>query len=208
MIRDLAVSCDAALYRKALDTTGFFSEEEAGLLMHTVARASPTASMLEIGSFHGRSTIFALAALGAEQRWVVVDNFRVAAAYHGHSLWALHHHLADPRVLILPMTLAEAYRHLKALRFEVIFIDGDHSFLGIAQDLALSIALAAPGARMLCHDLSECFPGVELAVDALQRAGILSEVDRVGTVGLFEVQARPAWLVDPAVFRGEELGPA
>lgn len=199
------IDYDPFLYQKALETEGFFNEEEAQLLMRAISQVSSKAKMLEIGSYYGRSTLFALAALNSEQRWVVVDSFRSAAAYSGHSFWKLHNHVADSRIIILPMTLARAYRHLYGESFDLVFIDGDHSFLGVTQDIALSIALAAPGATLLCHDVCELFPGVVAAVEALQRANVLKQEECVGTLVRFRICDRPRWLIDPAVFRGDQL---
>jgi predicted O-methyltransferase YrrM len=194
-----------ALYRRAVKTNGFFSKKEAALLMRAVMKASDEAVMLEIGSYFGRSTLFALSALKKSQRWVIVDSFREAASYSGHSFWKLTESLSDERITLLPMTIREAYPHLSGRGFDLAFIDGDHSFLGVSQDVSLSIALLNPDGRLLCHDVCDLFPGVMATVELLQSAQVIKLEEKVGTLTLFSVRTRPTWLVDPAVFRGEQL---
>lgn len=193
------------LYRRAVKTNGFFEKKEASLLMRAVMKASDEAVMLEIGSYFGRSTLFALSALKKNQRWIIVDSFREAASYSGHSFWKLTEALSDKRISLLPMTMREAYPHLLGRGFDLAFVDGDHSFLGVSQDVSLSIALLNLDGMLLCHDVCDLFPGVMATVELLQSAQVIELEEKVGTLTLFRVRSHPAWLVDPAVFRGEQL---
>jgi predicted O-methyltransferase YrrM len=190
-----------SLYLKAQETDGFFDVMEADFLIRTIHMMPGSAHMLEIGSYKGRSTLFALSALTKAQTWIVVDAFRTAAAYSEHSFWDLHRHLDDPRAIILPMTLANAYPHLDRIGMDLVFIDGDHSFLGISQDLALGISLCKDGALLLCHDYCDLFPGVVASLDNLVRLKILEPVESVKTLACFRVVLKPAWLTDPSVYR-------
>jgi predicted O-methyltransferase YrrM len=193
-----------ALYHNAITTAGFFSENEASLLIDSVAMAGEGALMLEVGSFMGRSTLFALSAISDSQRWIVVDSFQSAAAYTGHSFWQLDSALAG-HATILPATFVEAYPHLRERRFDCVFIDADHSFRGFATDVALALALLRPKGLLLCHDVTEVFPGVALVVEALIRAGVLQEEVRVESLVRFRAALRPSWLVEPEPFRDGEL---
>lgn len=191
----------------ALDTDGFFAEEEAEFLRDQVDRLPGNASLLEVGSYKGRSSQFILASMAAEQRLVCVDVFRAAASYEGHSYAGLRIALNDPRVTVLPMTLRSAFRHLHEERFALTLVDADHSYTGAVEDLCLSVALAARGSTLLCHDVDEeLFPGVVAAIESLVARGVLLEVgERVGSLGGYEVISRPTWLIDPGVYRDEEL---
>jgi predicted O-methyltransferase YrrM len=193
------------LYERALNTEGFFEVEEATLLMKAVTMMPSEAIMLEIGSYYGRSTLFALSALSPDQRWVVVDSFRDAASYSGHSFWKLAQTLTDNRISLLPMTLQNAFLHLPQQNFDLVFVDGDHSFLGVTQDLSLSIALLKPGGNLLCHDVCELFPGVEATINLLESLDVIKMVEKVGSLALFSVHSRPSWLIDPSVYRGEQI---
>ena len=190
---------------RAEQTDGFFGRDEADFLMDAVASAPDGAAILEIGSYKGRSTLFLLAAMRPGQSLYSVDSFRTAAAYAGHSYSSLIAHVNDPRHHLLPMTLAEARHHLQPIAFDVVFIDGDHSFLGVSQDLALSVELSRPGAMLLCHDVGELFPGVQAATQALVSMAVLKERGRVSSLVAYRVAGRPSWLTDPDVYRDAEL---
>jgi predicted O-methyltransferase YrrM len=194
-----------ATLARAEQTDGFFAREEADFLMDTVTSAPDGASILEVGSYKGRSTLFLLAAMRPGQRLFSVDSFRTAASYAGHSYSSLLTHVNDPRHHLLPMTLREARPHLQAIPFDVVFIDGDHSFVGASQDLALSVELARAGATILCHDVTDLFPGVQAATQALVSMAVLKESGRVSSLVAYSVTGRPSWLTDPAVYRDAEL---
>jgi len=193
------------LLARAENTDGFFGRDEADFLMAAVTSAPPDAAILEVGSYKGRSTLFLLAAMGPGQRLFSVDSFREAAAYSGHSYSSLITHVGDPRQHLLPMTLLEARPHLRGIKFDIVFVDGDHSFLGASQDLALSVELSRVGASVLCHDVTECFPGVQAATQALKSMAVLTELGRVSSLVAYRVLGRPSWLADPAVYRDLEL---
>src|SRR5512133_841955 len=127
---------DANIYQKGVQTEGFFAEDEAQLLIKVTATLSPNSNILEVGSYKGRSSLFILSAMTPDQHLFSVDSFPEAAAYSEHSLYQLHKHLDDKRVIILPTTLVQAYRNLRSHTFEMILIDADHSFVGFAQDIA------------------------------------------------------------------------
>jgi predicted O-methyltransferase YrrM len=193
------------LLARAENTDGFFGRDEADFLMDVVTSAPADAAILEVGSYKGRSTLFLLAAMGPGQRLFSVDSFRVAAAYAGHSYSSLITHIVDPRHHLLPMTLLEARSHLRGISFDIVFIDADHSYLGASQDLALSVELSRVGASVLCHDVTECFPGVQAATQAFVSMAVLTELGRVSSLVAYRVMGRPSWLTDPAVYRDCEL---
>jgi hypothetical protein len=128
-----------AMLARAERTDGFFDREEANFLMDAVASVSKGTAILEVSSYKGRSTLFLLAAIQPGQRLFSVDSFRTAASCKGPFLFI-------PR--------------LQAITFDVVFIDGDHSFMGVSQDLALGVELSCAGAIPLCHDVTGLFPDV------------------------------------------------
>jgi predicted O-methyltransferase YrrM len=56
---------DPQLYSRACAVEGYFTESEASLLIRAIRTAGPSPVYLEIGSFRGRSTLFALSAMPA-----------------------------------------------------------------------------------------------------------------------------------------------
>lgn len=193
------------LLERAKQTDGFFELDEAEYLASLVTCVSPHGSLLEVGSYRGRSTLFLLAAMGPAQRLFSVDSFRTAASYAGHSYPALLAHVGDPRHHVLPMQLREAHPQLRPIAFGLALIDADHSFRGASEDLALAVDLCRVGSLLLCHDVCDLFPGVQAVTQALVAAGVLEEHGRAGTLVAFRVAERPAWLLDPGVYRDTAL---
>lgn len=69
-------------------------------------------------------------------------------------------------------TLAGYAENAPAGAFDLIFIDGDHSYEGVAADIGAALPLLAPGGLIAFHDYrSEIDPGVTRAVDELIGAG-------------------------------------
>jgi predicted O-methyltransferase YrrM len=180
-------------YERACATEGYFSEAEARLLMRAIQAAGECATYVEIGSFRGRSTLFALSVLPPCGRIVAVDAF----IYAEHSPEELRTTLADPRISVLTGTIATNWSSLASTPPSVSLIDADHSFAGVSLDLALIIGLGRLGALVATHDVSDRFPGVQAALKAFVSAGVLRHVERAEHLALWEVIARPAWLLDP-----------
>ena len=141
-----------------------------------------------------------------EQELFCIDTFRSAASYGGLSYADLRNTLNDPRATVLPMSLRAAFRHLQGTDFSLALIDADHSYAVAVEDRCLAVALAARGSTLLCHDVDEdLFPGVVAALESLTSRQILETGPKIGTLGSYTVRARPTWLLDPGVFRDEEL---
>jgi predicted O-methyltransferase YrrM len=185
---------DNDLYARACSIEGYFTEAEASLLMRAIQSAGHVPTYLEIGSFRGRSTMFALSAMPREGALVVVDAF----VYGGHSPAELKVTLADPRVSIHKGTTVDNWTVLSSCRPDVVLIDADHSFAGVALDLALVIAVTPIDGLIATHDVSDRFPGVKLAVDALASRGVLVPVEGVDDLMIWAVRRRPRWLLDPS----------
>jgi len=196
---------DRARYERALAAEGFFAPDEGELLMRVLQSAGPGCRALEVGSYRGRSALFALAALPADGRLIGVDAFIDAAGYAGHSAPDLARRVGDDRFTVIEGTLAQAWHAVAAAPCDVALVDADHSFAGASADLALAVALLRAGGTLLVHDVADWFPGVVAAVGALVRAGVLAELERVESLCAFEVVRRPRWLTVPAVDHGEEL---
>lgn len=184
---------DPNLRARASATEGYFTEREAELLMRALQSAGPSPTYLEVGSFRGRSSLFALAAMPPDGQVVAVDAF----IYAEHSPSELHSTLEDPRVRIYEGTVIGNWHPLSSYRPDVVLVDADHSFAGTVLDLALVLALTPVGGLIATHDVSERFPGVRAAVDVLGRSGVLGYADSADDLVVWTVERRPAWLLDP-----------
>lgn len=190
---------DHGLIQRALATPGYFHEDEADLLMECVASIPADTHVLEVGCYHGRSTLFGLAALPTTSLWFSIDSFRRAAGYQDHTLLQTSRNIRDHRWRLIPTTLEAATPHLTGLNFGLAFVDGDHSFIGASTDIARCISLLVPGRRLLCHDYTPLFPGVMHTVDTMVTAGVVKPKAQVRTLIELVVTETPPWLIDPRV---------
>ncbi len=152
--------------------------------------------MLEIGSYHGRSTACMAAYLRPHETLVVCDAFaqptddvypdRPSPEGLQRNLLSMHPQLdwqqVDVRVgLSRDLQLGEA-------QFRFIHIDGGHSQAEALTDMQLCAAHLAPQGVMVVDDYENAYwPGVTAAVDAFLAAHgdftILADLNRHGAVG-------------------------
>jgi len=149
---------------------GWFGPLEGRLLYRLAAAADPAGCIVEIGSWQGRSTIWlaagALAGRGA--RVVAIDPHR------GTSLRApgqttepdLRRNLAeagvDAQVEVVVATSAEAAAGWSR-PVSLLWIDGDHEYESVREDLELWEPHLMPGAAVALHD-TFVWPGPERLV--------------------------------------------
>jgi SAM-dependent methyltransferase len=73
-------------------------------------------------------------------------------------------------------------------RFDVVFIDGDHSYRGAANDLRAWGRRVAPGGVILVHDAVPAFPGVMRALSEFERESVVQvEWPLEGTLAVVRV---------------------
>lgn len=151
---------------------GWISPLEQGV----IEAAVPGKRVLEIGTYLGRSTVIALNA-GAREV-VSVDPHTLGETWAAFLRLLSDHSVRN--VIPLCMTSAEASLHPAASGdFDVIFIDGDHSYEAVALDLTLWLPRLVSGGLLLVHDVGYSHVGVD---KALEQAGIQpGVVDHIGT---------------------------
>lgn len=129
-------------------------------LVNDILAANPAASRwLEIGSYAGESaTLF----LGFPQIATLdcVDQWSEAAA-RLRSRFA--REIAAGRCRVHQMSSA-AFAAV-AGEYDVVYIDGDHSYEAVRADIAAYSTRIAPGGFLAGHDYHDGFPGVVRAVD-------------------------------------------
>lgn len=67
-------------------------------------------------------------------------------------------------IRLLEMPNEEAVRHLEGVKLRLLFIDGDHSRIGVEKDIALFFPLLLPGGLVVFDDFSPEFSGLVDAV--------------------------------------------
>lgn len=142
--------------------------------------------VLEIGSAYGFSTI--AMALGGATSIVAVDphtwcspptlqNMRDNLVAYG----------VEDRVTMIEDTFFNAVAQFKGdRRFDLVFIDGDHSYSTVKFDFQNAHNLLRPNAIIACHDYLElcCCDEVKTALDTLMPAGPTYTVD---TMAVYEL---------------------
>jgi predicted O-methyltransferase YrrM len=117
-------------------------------------------NILEIGVRTGISTSAFLSGLEANggHLYSVDINADCKQAIGSHPNWTFI--CADSQK---PETLLH---QLAGLHFDILFLDGDHSYEGVKNDFANYAPLVKSGGRIICHDvLSGYDPGVRKAFD-------------------------------------------
>jgi predicted O-methyltransferase YrrM len=181
---------------RALAITGWMSPTELRWLAEHALTAH---TIVEIGSFHGRSaraladhcpgTVYAIDLWegysnddGSQAKWMAEAGggnwTRIVETFQKN----LSDHLATDRVIALRYPSADARAILRddchVSRADLVFIDGDHRYEACRQDIDLYRDLVRPGGILAGHDYShKSWPGVKRAVD--ERLGKVNHCDSI-----------------------------
>ena len=173
----------AAALANSRDITGWFEEAEAETLYHYAVELGALGPILEIGSWHGKSTIvLATAAKSVGSRVYAVDPHQGINYWQddfspmdelGPSLDAFGENLQNAGVAdaVEPvvMTSREAFNALRDQPpFSFVFIDGNHGYENVRQDFDLwSQRLIADGV-LAFHDSNTKMPGPRRVIAEVQ----------------------------------------
>jgi predicted O-methyltransferase YrrM len=124
--------------------------------------------VLEVGSAYGYSTV----ALGLVAEHVVAIDPHRTHGSHGALLANLSAYGVSDRVDVRVGYSEQVLPELAGDRFDLAFIDGDHTQAGVTHDVTWAMRLVRAGGWVACHDYDEATcPGVRGALDALFPAG-------------------------------------
>jgi predicted O-methyltransferase YrrM len=183
------------------DGTGGMNLGDRRAVYHLVSALQP-ASVLEIGTHIGASTVHVAAALRdhgrqGQRRLVSVDirDVNDPAAQPWRAYGAAHSPAEMVRALgcdFVEFVARDslAYLAARAERFDLIFLDGDHSARAVYREVPAALQRLAPGGVVLLHDY---FPGMRplwsdgaviagpwLAIERLRREGLPVIVEPLG----------------------------
>lgn len=195
---------DAAIeeaWGKMSAAPGFLTEREGRFLCLTAACAPAVGTILEIGSFQGKSTV-GLAAIAARYdlgKVVSVDPHTAPAVTdpdlkHGASsyddfLRALQRAGAGQQVEAHRTTSRELSKDWNR-PIRLLWIDGDHTYAGSKEDFDLFRPHLAEGAVVALHDVLNAFEGpVRVFVEDLLRSDDFGPAGVCGSIGW--AQLRP-----------------
>jgi len=154
-----------AVMELVADVEGWMSPGQAATLFDAARRCPPSGSIVEIGSFRGRSTIVLASAAPVDARIVAIDphagNDRgpqefegfqeEASADHAVFLANLERAGVTDRVCHLRMFSDEALGHVGG-EVDVLYIDGAHRYAPALADIRAWGDRVADGGTMLIHD--------------------------------------------------------
>ncbi len=189
---------EAAALAQCRDIKGWLTEEEARVLYRHVSELGATGPILEIGSFHGKSTIvLARAAKAIGSRVVAVDpheginywqgDIQPLPHLGGPSFDSFQENLTDAGVsdVVEPLVMrsSEAFETLKDREpFAFVFIDGNHGYDNVRQDFELWSQCLVTGGVIAFHDSNGKMPGpprVVAEVKQMQDYEFLSLVEQL-----------------------------
>ena len=140
-------------------------DNEARLLFDCLSQLSEGDRVLEIGCQFGRSSV--LIAQVAQDRGLTsvhVDPFidpKIAQSW----ITSMMH--VNAKFTLLGMKSCEALKIIDHLGpFDLVYIDGDHEYEGVKNDLRIADEYVCPGGYLLAHDYArDSLPGVSKAID-------------------------------------------
>lgn len=178
----------AAVWRDVEPIPGWLSKDQAGRLHAEVARLRPGATVLEIGSHHGRSTI-ALAAGREDVDVVAVDPFPAAWKYGSPGTReAFEHNLVAAGVRDRVTLRAQTSRQARGQwtgQIDFLYVDGKHDMWSAMDDFSWAVHLP-PGGRMAVHDSFSSLGVTSAVLRRLLFSPELRFVDRVASLAVFE----------------------
>ena len=134
-------------------------------------KAKTMESVVEIGSFKGRSTfVLASGCNGGQGKVYAIDPFTGAALETNPAMLGkptfddfMKNCGHFPHLAVIRETSVEAAEHFPNLKADMVFIDGDHSYEGVMADLKTWTPRAK---KLLCgHDLTDPnYPGIRQAL--------------------------------------------
>lgn len=198
--RRVALRCTAPVARRLHErlliegTRGWLSRDEARLL-RTLAEQTPAGTcIVEVGSYHGRSTIaLALGARRAGVRLYAIEPHERFVTVSGEEAGGGHDRVAFFRNLLRSGLVA----HVRLVNLTsravtgdwqqpvgLLWIDGSHRYEAVRDDLEAWEPYLAPGARVALHDTRGGFEGPTRLVAELVDAGRYEVVDEVGSTSV------------------------
>jgi predicted O-methyltransferase YrrM len=167
------------------------TSEEAALL-YQLAQDAAGGCIVEIGSFHGKSTVaLALGARAGHRPSVhAVDPFVPFTGALGGEFSP-----ADKTVLLRNLLLAGVAEQVYLLHttsvqaargwrepIALLWIDGDHTYAGVRADLAAWDPFVVPGGRIAFHDSVDPTIGPSRIIAEILAAGTHTRVQVAGTI--------------------------
>lgn len=150
-------SAFAELWARAQDIPGWLSEGQARILYRAATQVPEGQAIVEIGSHHGRSTVFLASAKSPKVSMLAVDPFDNPRWGGGPESWTVFHSTLERFSLT---ERVEAFRDISAVAARewsgepvgLLFVDGAHDRQSVLADVDGWERFVAPGGLVIFHD--------------------------------------------------------
>ncbi|MBE7169299.1 MAG: class I SAM-dependent methyltransferase [Williamsia sp.] len=187
----------AALISRIKKIKGWLSDGEAVLLINTTnklcSELPPPHTVVEIGSYHGKSTVLFGSILQAKapgSKVYAIDphDGRLGAVDQGlqsfpPSFEAFKRNIEHAGLLDVVKIVKDKSYNIKCdLPVSLLFIDGLHDYLNVSRDFRHFADWIVPGGWVAFHDYAPYFPGVTSFVDELIKSGSYKLANKAETL--------------------------
>lgn len=132
--------------------------EELAALCFLLRRHEPRASYLEIGSASGGTCRFLHQEVGLGRVLSIDDGLHPRAPEQEANFAAVGSVVRFVGDSHSPAAAAFLAEQVPGRDLDIAFVDGDHSYAGVRQDVELVLPFCRPGALLILHDTRECVP--------------------------------------------------
>ena len=133
--------------KKKIPRHDWNSEDECGAFMASIIKMSKYMTVLEIGVFEGETTQHLIKALPKGGQYVGIDinDYRTAAT-------KLYMQEGGKSIDFILGNSLDELNNLPKNHFDLIFVDGDHSFEHVVEEFKLAENLVSDGGVIILHD--------------------------------------------------------
>ena len=187
----------SSLINRVKKIEGWLSEQETDLLIATTIKTcvefGPQQNIVEIGSYHGKSTVAmgnVVKALFPKARVFAVDPHNGVVGATDQGLQKLPPSLEKFMHNIETENLTDYVETIRDFSFNVrwdkpihmLFIDGLHDYPNVAKDFSHFSEWLATGAYIAFHDYADYYPGVMALVNELLSTDRYARVELAGSL--------------------------
>jgi predicted O-methyltransferase YrrM len=160
---------------------GWFDLPKAIAIQQIVKELPPGSTLVELGSFQGRSSVAIASVLPAGSVLHCVDHFEGSPEHRTMKLdlsnlfESFQRNIAkfgvQDRIRVLRMSTIEAAARFDRASVDAILLDASHDFVSVKSDLEHWYPKLKPAGVLFCDDYEPAWPGVQQAVEAVGLTG-------------------------------------
>lgn len=158
---------------------GSFTVNEAQELYRIASNLPYNARVVEVGSYYGRSSsVLGQVARQTAMELSCVDKF-VTSGPESDVEAAFKRYMDRTRVSyqLIPWHSRRASKLFNRQELDLLFIDGDHLYEAVCEDIETWLPKVKPGAHVLFHDYNSSWDGVKKAVNKYSTLQLVNVAD-------------------------------